>query len=70
MEAAQAWGLTPSAWQRQSADDRARMIAHEYIKNLRQAYISDQLRQRSEKSSASTQSLNDYDKMKLKMGLR
>jgi hypothetical protein len=42
MSAAKAWGLTPAEWRRQTADDRARMIAHEIIAGVREAYYYEQ----------------------------
>jgi hypothetical protein len=42
MSAARAWGLTPAEWRRQSADDRARMIAHEIIAGVREAHYYEQ----------------------------
>ena len=48
MSAARAWGLTPAEWRRQSADDRARMIAHEIIAGVREAYYYEQAASDSE----------------------
>ena len=31
------WGLTPSQWERQSAEDKARMMAYVRAKNMMQA---------------------------------
>ena len=35
-EAAMEWGLTPSQWERQSAEDKARMMAYVRAKNMMQ----------------------------------
>lgn len=71
MEAAQAWHVTPAQWRAQSPDDRARMMAHEFLKNLRQSYVLEQQKAKSEgKSPGGDAALNDYEKMKLQFGLR
>ena len=41
MEAALEWGLCPDEWRQKSIDDRARMLAHGWIKATREAYAAE-----------------------------
>ena len=41
MEAALEWGLCPDGWRQQSIDDRARMLAHVWLKATREAYSAE-----------------------------
>lgn len=38
MEAIHFWRLTPRAWRMESVDDRARMLAHFWIRSAREAW--------------------------------
>lgn len=63
MQAAQAWGLAPGDWRRKSVDDRARMMASEMVKGVRQTWLGESVKP----GAKSKPELNDYEKQKLAM---
>jgi hypothetical protein len=53
METAKAFGLSPRQFRGHSADDQARMIAHELIRGTREAYMTEMIKKRSEAKATS-----------------
>jgi len=49
MRTAKQWHLSPPEWRQLSADDRARMIVHETIESVRDAYAFAQMKKKSGK---------------------
>lgn len=71
IQAATKRGLTPAQWREQDVDDRARMMACDFVENLHTGYVSEkQMAELEKKGKDEGQEENALDRMKRQWGLR
>ncbi len=66
-ETIKAFSYTLEAWRRESVSDRARMMAHELFRGMRESYYAEKMSGKSDKDKAKQTAPWDMEAMRQKM---